>query len=234
MVLPDAAGFAVRDDRARRIAGGRRPAAQRHADRQFARRLFTPPIWRRSTAGRAVLLNPAVVPQRDLSAYLGEQPLWHGGGSIVVEPHHLDELRALGVASITRPERYYLMAATGDEVLDYREMLAHYPGARTTLIEGQRPRDQRVRAICRRRAGLLRRRRRRAARAARGRVQVADKPGVPAARRGLPRIRFMPPARAYARRGSTTTNTLPCRARSDRSPKPGSGAPADAQSEREY
>ncbi|HEY2021381.1 YqiA/YcfP family alpha/beta fold hydrolase [Paraburkholderia sp.] len=84
----------------------------------------------------AVLLNPAVVPQRDLSAYLGEQPLWHGGGSIVVEPHHLDELRALGVASITRPERYYVVAATGDEVLDYREMLAHYPGARTTLIEG--------------------------------------------------------------------------------------------------
>jgi predicted esterase YcpF (UPF0227 family) len=84
----------------------------------------------------AVLLNPAVVPQRDLSAYLGEQPLWHGGGSIVVEPHHLDELRALGVTAITRPERYYLMAATGDEVLDYREMLAHYPGARTTLIAG--------------------------------------------------------------------------------------------------
>ena len=84
----------------------------------------------------AVLLNPAVVPQRDLSQYLGEQPLWHGGGSIVVEPHHLDELRALSVAAITRPERYYLIAATGDEVLDYREMLAHYPGARTTLIEG--------------------------------------------------------------------------------------------------
>ncbi|MGF6756484.1 YqiA/YcfP family alpha/beta fold hydrolase [Paraburkholderia sp. GAS334] len=84
----------------------------------------------------AVLLNPAVVPQRDLGQYLGEQPLWHGGGSIVVEPRHLDELRALSVASITRPERYYLIAATGDEVLDYREMLAHYPGARTTLIEG--------------------------------------------------------------------------------------------------
>ncbi|GJH37558.1 YqiA/YcfP family alpha/beta fold hydrolase [Paraburkholderia azotifigens] len=85
---------------------------------------------------RAVLLNPAVVPQRDLSHYLGEQPLWHGGGSIVVEPHHLDELRALGVARITRPERYYLFAATGDEVLDYREMLAHYPGVQTRLIEG--------------------------------------------------------------------------------------------------
>jgi uncharacterized protein len=85
---------------------------------------------------RAALLNPAVVPDRDLSKYLGEQPLWHGGGSIVVEQRHLDALRALVVAPETQPERYYLIAATGDEVLDYREMLAHYPGVRTKLIEG--------------------------------------------------------------------------------------------------
>ncbi|VXC41937.1 Esterase YqiA [Burkholderia sp. 8Y] len=85
---------------------------------------------------RAVLLNPAVVPQSDLSAYLGEQPLWHGGGSITVLPRHLDELRALTVDAITRPERYFLIAATGDEVIDYRTMLARYPGVRTTLIQG--------------------------------------------------------------------------------------------------
>ncbi|WP_248320517.1 MULTISPECIES: YqiA/YcfP family alpha/beta fold hydrolase [unclassified Caballeronia] len=85
---------------------------------------------------RAVLLNPAVVPQSDLSAYLGEQPLWHGGGSITVLPRHLDELRALAVDAITRPERYFLIAATGDEVIDYRTMLARYPGVRTTLIQG--------------------------------------------------------------------------------------------------
>ncbi|MEX3839126.1 YqiA/YcfP family alpha/beta fold hydrolase [Paraburkholderia sp. BR10882] len=85
---------------------------------------------------RAALLNPAVVPDRDLSKYFGEQPLWHGGGSIVVEPRHLDELRALAVTSVTQPARYYLIAATGDEVLDYREMLAHYPGVPTHLIEG--------------------------------------------------------------------------------------------------
>jgi len=84
----------------------------------------------------AVLLNPAVLPQRDLSSYLGELPLWHGGGSIVVTPRHLEELEMIGVASVTRPERYYLIAGTGDEVLDYRDMLAHYPGVRTKLIEG--------------------------------------------------------------------------------------------------
>lgn len=85
---------------------------------------------------RAVLLNPAVHPWTDLERYLGDQPLWHGGGSVRVERHHLDELLALRVETITRPERYFLLAATGDEVLDHREMLAAFPGARTRVIEG--------------------------------------------------------------------------------------------------
>jgi len=85
---------------------------------------------------RAVLLNPATVPQDDLHQYLGEQPLWHGGGSIVVEQAHLDQLRTLAVPTITQPQRYYLIAATGDEVLDYRDMLAKYAGAQTVLIDG--------------------------------------------------------------------------------------------------
>jgi predicted esterase YcpF (UPF0227 family) len=83
-----------------------------------------------------VLLNPAVHPWRDLERYLGDQPLWHGGGSVTVERHHLQELLELRVDAITRPERYYLLAATGDEVLDYRDMLAAYPGAKVRLIEG--------------------------------------------------------------------------------------------------
>ncbi|WP_112183638.1 YqiA/YcfP family alpha/beta fold hydrolase [Ralstonia sp. GX3-BWBA] len=85
---------------------------------------------------RAAMLNPATRPERDLAKYVGEQPLWHGGGTIRVEPHHLDELQALAVSAITQPERYYLLAATGDEVLDYREMLGHFPGATTRIIEG--------------------------------------------------------------------------------------------------
>jgi len=85
---------------------------------------------------RAVLLNPATMPQDDLHQYLGEQPLWHGGGSIVVEQAHLDQLRTLAIATITQPQRYYLIAATGDEVLDYRDMLAKYAGAQTVLVDG--------------------------------------------------------------------------------------------------
>ncbi len=85
---------------------------------------------------RTVLLNPAIHPWTDLEQYLGEQPLWHGGGSVSVERHHLQELLDLRVDAVTRPERYYLVAATGDEVLDYREMLAAYPGAKIRVIEG--------------------------------------------------------------------------------------------------
>ncbi|WP_353193093.1 YqiA/YcfP family alpha/beta fold hydrolase [Pandoraea pnomenusa] len=85
---------------------------------------------------RAVLLNPATRPYDDLGKWLGEQPTWHGGGTILVEPRHLDELRMIDVAQITRPERYYLVAATGDQTLDYRDMVAKYPGAKLTLIEG--------------------------------------------------------------------------------------------------
>jgi predicted esterase YcpF (UPF0227 family) len=44
-------------------------------------------------------------------------------------------LRALEVASITA-ERYLLVTATGDEVLDYRSGVARYRGCRQIVIEG--------------------------------------------------------------------------------------------------
>ena len=40
------------------------------------------------------------------------------------------------VAAITRPERYWLLAETGDEVLDYSHAVIKYAGARQTILEG--------------------------------------------------------------------------------------------------
>jgi len=84
----------------------------------------------------AVLLNPAVKPPRDLQSYVGVTTHYHSDEPFEFKAGYVDELRALAVDQITRPERYYLIAATGDEVLDWREMVAHYPGARHTIIEG--------------------------------------------------------------------------------------------------
>ncbi|MDB5791803.1 MAG: Esterase [Massilia sp.] len=85
---------------------------------------------------RAVLLNPAVDPCASLDKQVGLTTGWHSDEPFEFRREYVDELAELKVARITRPERYFLVAATGDEVLDYRDMVAHYPGARQHVIEG--------------------------------------------------------------------------------------------------
>jgi predicted esterase YcpF (UPF0227 family) len=85
---------------------------------------------------RAVLLNPAVVPLKDLDQHVGVTTQYHSDEPFEFKREYIDELRALAVDRITRPERYFLIAATGDEVLDYRDMVQHYAGARQHVIEG--------------------------------------------------------------------------------------------------
>ena len=85
---------------------------------------------------RAALVNPAVDPLKDLDQHVGVTTAWHSDDRFEFKREYIDELAALEVERITRPERYFLLAATGDEVLDYRDMVAHYAGARQHVIEG--------------------------------------------------------------------------------------------------
>lgn len=86
---------------------------------------------------RAVLLNPAVDPARDLSRYIGEQTNWHDPAErFFFAPEFVDELRALAVGALAHPERFMTLIAKGDEVLDWREMTARYAGAQQTVLEG--------------------------------------------------------------------------------------------------
>jgi predicted esterase YcpF (UPF0227 family) len=85
---------------------------------------------------RAVLLNPSVDPLKNLESHVGVTTNWHSDEPFEFRREYIDELAALKVARITRPERYFLVAATGDEVLDYRDMVAHYEGARQHVIDG--------------------------------------------------------------------------------------------------
>jgi hypothetical protein len=86
---------------------------------------------------RAMLLNPAVDPARDLAPFVGELTAFHDPTRrFEFRPEHLDELRALTPAAITHPERYAAVIARGDELLDWREMAARYAGAQLRLLEG--------------------------------------------------------------------------------------------------
>jgi uncharacterized protein len=86
---------------------------------------------------KAVLLNPAVNPARDLAKYIGEQTSWHDPNErFFFEPRFVDELQALAHGPVAQPENYFALIAKGDEVLDWREMAGRYPGAHIRLLEG--------------------------------------------------------------------------------------------------
>ena len=85
---------------------------------------------------RAVLLNPAIVPRQDLQKHVGVTTQFHSDQPFEFKREYIEELRALAVPQISKPERYFLLACTGDEVLDYRDMVAHYRGARQHVIQG--------------------------------------------------------------------------------------------------
>jgi predicted esterase YcpF (UPF0227 family) len=85
---------------------------------------------------RAVLVNPGVLSSLSLEPYIGRQTNLYTGEAFDFTPAHIDELRAIEVKQITRPERYWLLVETGDEVLDYRHAVAKFAGARQTVLEG--------------------------------------------------------------------------------------------------
>ncbi len=90
-----------------------------------------------ATGCRAVLLNPAVDPARDLARHIGEQTSWHDPAeSFFFEPRYVRELAGLAPGALTDPRRYAAVIARGDEALDWQEMMARYPGARLRLLPG--------------------------------------------------------------------------------------------------
>ncbi len=85
---------------------------------------------------RAVLLNPAIDPARDLARHIGETTAWHSDAPFYFRAEFVDELRAMAPSAITQPARYFTVIAKGDEVLDWREMSARYKGCPGKLLEG--------------------------------------------------------------------------------------------------
>ena len=84
----------------------------------------------------AVMLNPAVHAARDLASQVGVKTQYHSNEPFEFKASYIDELQALAVERITRPERYFLIAATGDELLDWREMVTQFDGAKQHIIQG--------------------------------------------------------------------------------------------------
>jgi len=99
---------------------------------------FYATIIAESLACRAVLVNPAVDPARDLAAHIGRQTMYHSAGeSFDFRAEHIAELSAMSPPRpLAHPANILAIIAKGDEVLDWREMTARYAQGPLKLIAG--------------------------------------------------------------------------------------------------
>lgn len=84
----------------------------------------------------AVLINPAVKPYELLAGYLGRNVNHYSGEEYELRPEHIDELKALEVASLDHAEQYLVMLQSGDEVLDYTQARDKYAGSEMIVETG--------------------------------------------------------------------------------------------------
>lgn len=91
-------------------------------------------------AVRAVLINPSVYPHLRLREYLqingSEMVNPYSGRRFTLGQRDIDALVAMQPDSLANIENYWLLAQTGDEVLDYRDAVAYYAGCKQTIEAG--------------------------------------------------------------------------------------------------
>jgi uncharacterized protein len=86
---------------------------------------------------KAILVNPCVACHDKLAGMVGQtQKNWHSGEEYVFSAAHAEQLNRYAVTAISRPERYLLLAETGDSVLDYREAVAYFDAAQQVVLAG--------------------------------------------------------------------------------------------------
>lgn len=85
---------------------------------------------------KAALVNPAVVVRDSLRDLVGVHENLYTGERFEFTLDHYHELAAMDVPRITRPDLFWLLVETGDEVLDCRAAVAKFAGARQTVIAG--------------------------------------------------------------------------------------------------
>lgn len=88
-------------------------------------------------AERAVLINPAVSPQRRFQSLVGENlKSYYSDRHYSLSHADMAQLERCDRPQLREPERYMLLLQTGDEVLDYRLAEDRYQGSELNIEVG--------------------------------------------------------------------------------------------------
>jgi len=86
---------------------------------------------------KAVHVNPCVACHAKLVDQVGrEQRNWHSGETYTFTAEHLAALERLQLPAVSRPQDHLLLVEQADEILDYREAVEYFRGARQVVLEG--------------------------------------------------------------------------------------------------
>ena len=84
----------------------------------------------------AILINPAVNPDKTLEPHIGEHRHWCSGELFELTKDHIKQLRQLKRNQLGQNENYLVLLQAGDEVLDYREAVRFYQGQQIIIEQG--------------------------------------------------------------------------------------------------
>jgi len=88
-------------------------------------------------ADKAVLINPAVLPQSRFQEFIGvAQKSYYSDDVVTLSSQDIDDLIGFDVNPIKRQDQYWLMVQKGDETLDYRLALEKYRRCKQLVEEG--------------------------------------------------------------------------------------------------
>ncbi|MEH6448135.1 MAG: YqiA/YcfP family alpha/beta fold hydrolase [Oleispira sp.] len=85
---------------------------------------------------KAVLINPAVRPFELFDKYLGLNEHFYDGQSYLLELKHIEQLKQLEVAQLSKPKALFLLLQTGDETLDYQLATEKYQNCPSWIEPG--------------------------------------------------------------------------------------------------
>lgn len=86
--------------------------------------------------GKAVLINPAVHPDKLMHDYLGEHTNPYTQECFSVSAQDADILASIKPPHLTQPENYWVLLQTGDETLDYQQAADKYAHSKLTIEQG--------------------------------------------------------------------------------------------------